>query len=206
MGASKKTIAELATGSEANHGNSAGGARLSREDWISAARRALIAGGVSRVKVLPLAESLGVTTGSFYWHFPDRPALLKALIEHWEESNTRAFVDVAKSDADPHEQFARIIDIWLREDDFDPTYDSAVRDWARTAPDVEEAVHRVDDIRIEILHRIFVAMGDREPEALVRARITYYHQVGYYAMRVRESPDVRRALRSVYVSLLKGRS
>jgi hypothetical protein len=33
-----------------------------------------------------------------------------------------------------------------------------------------------------------------EPEAFVRARITYFHQVGYYAMRISESRRQRLAL------------
>src|SRR5262249_42932087 len=59
--------------------------RLGREDWLRAARRALLARGPEGVRVEPLARDLGVTKGSFYWHFGDRADLLEALLVEWEE-------------------------------------------------------------------------------------------------------------------------
>ena len=38
----------------------------------------------------------------------------------------------------------------------------------------------------------------------MRARITYYHQVGYYAMGVSESTTIRRDLSPLYYSVLTG--
>jgi AcrR family transcriptional regulator len=178
--------------------------RLERQDWIAAAKTVLIKSGIDRVKVLPLSQALNVTTGSFYWHFKDRPALLAALLEDWEEANSRPFHDVMSATADPHAQFDRIVDIWFRETDFDPAYDSAIRDWARNSAEVEAAVRRVDDDRIAVLRAIFLRMGDPETDAEVRARIVYYHQVGYYAMRIRQPSEERARLVPTYIRLLKG--
>lgn len=178
--------------------------RLERSDWIEAARAALIERGIERVKVLTLAKALGVTTGSFYWHFTDRPQLLSALLTDWEDRNTMAFRAAVASSGDPHVQFDRMVDVWFREQEFDPAYDSAVRDWSRVSPAVEAAVQRVDEQRIELLRQVFAAMGEEEPDALVRARIVYYHQVGFYAMRVRIAPAERARLLPVYTRLLKG--
>ncbi|RVT40279.1 TetR/AcrR family transcriptional regulator [Sphingobium algorifonticola] len=189
---------------EQSKGNATRGTRLDREDWILAARRALVEGGVAAVKIVPLAKALNITSGSFYWHFADQPALLAALLADWEVSNTRAFIEAAAGDIDPHKKFERVVEVWLGEIDFDPRYDSAVRDWARASPMVEAAVRRIDDMRLEILHGIFLEMGHADPEAMVRARIAYYHQVGYYAMRMREPKTVRKALRPVYIKLLTG--
>lgn len=178
--------------------------RLERSDWVAAARAALIEGGIDRVRVLTLAKALGVTTGSFYWHFADRPQLLAALLADWEERNTEAFRAAVASTADPHLQYDRIIEVWASESAFDPAYDSAVRDWARNSDVVEAAVQRIDEQRIQLLREVFVALGQDELEALVRARIAYYHQVGFYAMRVRISPAERARLLPVYKRLLKG--
>src|SRR5438128_10889157 len=54
-------------------------------DWLKAARLALLHRGPDAVRVEPLARGLGVTKGSFYWHFKDRNALLEALLREWEE-------------------------------------------------------------------------------------------------------------------------
>src|SRR3954463_6258167 len=58
--------------------------RLSAEDWESAALELIASQGVAAVAVEALARQLGVTKGSFYWHFPTREALVKAALERWE--------------------------------------------------------------------------------------------------------------------------
>ena len=50
--------------------------RLNREDWIRGALELLSTSGIEKVKIVPLAEKLGVTSGSFYWHFTNRRQLL----------------------------------------------------------------------------------------------------------------------------------
>ncbi len=56
-------------------------ARLDADAWIAAAFDALAEGGIDAVRVEPLATALGITKGSFYWHFADRRALLDAMLE-----------------------------------------------------------------------------------------------------------------------------
>lgn len=60
------------------------GNRLSADDWAQAALDLIAEQGVGAVAVEPLARRLGVTKGSFYWHFPSRDALLQAALERWE--------------------------------------------------------------------------------------------------------------------------
>ena len=48
------------------------GKRLAPEDWIRAAIEALLAEGTTGLRIASLARRLGVTPGSFYWHFRDR--------------------------------------------------------------------------------------------------------------------------------------
>ena len=59
--------------------------RLSAEDWALAALDVIAEQGLAAVAVEPLARRLGVTKGSFYWHFPSREALLVAALERWEQ-------------------------------------------------------------------------------------------------------------------------
>jgi AcrR family transcriptional regulator len=179
--------------------------RLGPDSWIRAGREALIAVGVAGVKVELLAGALGVTTGSFYWHFKDRKALLEALLRDWETSSSAAMeAAVAAQPDDPAAQLAALVDVWIEEGAYDPAWDAAVRDWARVSAEAEAAVRRVDDRRITLLHGIFQRAGLADPEAFVRARITYFHQVGYYAMRIAEDRETRLALKPVYLSILGG--
>lgn len=181
-------------------------AQLGRDDWIAAARAQLIAGGVSAVKIGVLARRLRVTRGSFYWHFDSHGALLRELLKFWELTNTVPFersVGNGNTNNGVRELVA-IMNLWLAETDYSPAFDTAVRDWGRISSEAAAVVSRVDGRRISILHRIFRDLGFDEPEALVRARIAYFHQVGYYALEFKEERKNRLALAPYYMSVLSG--
>ena len=65
-------------------------ARLDADAWIAAAFDALAEGGIDAVRVEPLAKSLAITKGSFYWHFADRRALIDAMLAAWTEGRIAA--------------------------------------------------------------------------------------------------------------------
>ena len=178
---------------------------LERQDWIDAARRMLTAKGVERVRVDALARTLRITRGSFYWHFSSRKALLDALLADWCVRNTAPFIETAEDERLPaEEKFRAIVDIWLDESDYDPAYDAAIRDWARTSARIAGLVRRVDRQRIDVLARICLDLGYDPQEAEIRARVTYFHQVGYYALGLKESRRVRRRLAPIYTRVLLG--
>jgi AcrR family transcriptional regulator len=57
---------------------------LHPEDWIRTAQTYLAGRGIESVRVEVLARELGVSKGSFYWHFRDRSELLEKLLARWE--------------------------------------------------------------------------------------------------------------------------
>src|SRR5690606_19409023 len=67
-------------------------ATLSTHDWIMAAMAKLGKEGIDAVKVEPLAAHLGVSKGSFYWHFSSRQSLLDAVRDTWDSMGTRAII------------------------------------------------------------------------------------------------------------------
>lgn len=77
---------------------------LTRADWIGAALDALARDGLRAVAVEPLAERLGATKGSFYWHFRDRNALLEAAVAQWERTGTDDVLATLEPIADPVER------------------------------------------------------------------------------------------------------
>jgi hypothetical protein len=62
----------------------------------------------------------------------------------------------------------------------------------------------VDRQRIDVLARICLDLGYDPQEAEIRARVTYFHQVGYYALGLKESRRVRRRLAPIYTRVLLG--
>ena len=179
---------------------------LGRDVWLDTARRALIEEGTAGVEINKLAKRLGSSRGGFYWFFKDRAQLLDELLAYWARSSTVLFEEILKSRGrNGMEEYLAIINLWVDEKEYDPKWDSAVRDWARTSETVRKVVQAVDRERIGVLERIFNDIGYTGKEAHVRARVMYYHQVGYYAMGVQESKRERRALSPYYRRVLTGR-
>ena len=179
---------------------------LTRQDWIDAAREMLIESGIERVKVEPLAEHLGVSRGSFYWHFRDRKDLLDQLIAGWLSTALEPMRAVAgERDLGALERFEKFMRVWVQGEPYCPIYDLAIRRWAQVSKDVSKIVKKTDNDRIALLAQIFRDMGHEPDEAFIRARIAYFHQVGYYATDTQESTKQREKFWPIYSRILSGR-
>ena len=127
--------------------------RTPRSKWIEQGLRALAAGGPDAVRVEPLARSLGVTRGGFYWHFTDRGALLAEMLDTWERATTDEVVErLEREGGDASAKLRRLLELTsssvLRTD-------LAVRDWARRDPAVAERLRRIDNRRMDGLRSLF---------------------------------------------------
>ncbi|QMW23795.1 TetR/AcrR family transcriptional regulator [Sandaracinobacteroides saxicola] len=177
---------------------------LSREDWIEAARLVLIASGVDDVKVDRLAKKLNVSRGSFYWHFKHRKDLLDALLSGWETQNRNELAQIRDRNGQGDGGVMEAVRIWLSEDPAYPTFDMAIRFWARKSPEVARLVRQIDEDWIIMLAAIFEGSGEDRMTAIARARVNYFHQIGYYALAFEESLEDRLALAPYYHRVLTG--
>ena len=161
--------------------------------WVAAGLEALRKGGVAGVRVERLAEDIGLTKGSFYWHFRGRGELLEALLDFWAREMTEA-------------EFERISEVkgglvprllTLAEDVLDKgmgRYDPAVRAWARADRKVAAAVALVDRRRVRALAGFFEEGGFAPAEARTRARLFYTFLLGEPQVRApaREPGELKR--------------
>ncbi|MBZ9759075.1 TetR/AcrR family transcriptional regulator [Mesorhizobium sp. ESP6-5] len=178
---------------------------LSREAWIAAARKVLEKHGIGEVKIDRLAKQFKVTRGSFYFHFTSLADLRDGLLQEWRDINCEPFWAMREmQNIDGLQFFTDIVHVWVDEAPFSPLLDLAVRDWSRTSKKLAQEVKDIDDLRIELLTRSFRAMGYPEDESLVRARITYFHQIGQYALSFKEDPAVRRSYQPLFGEVLLG--
>jgi len=117
------------------------------------------------------------------------------------------FVPPGPPPADPAEALESIDALVMHliaEEAYDPRFDMAVRAWAHAGRRAATAVDRVDAQRIAALQAIFDALGCDAEEAALRARVLYYHQIGYYAIGVRETLASRRRHVHTYLRILCG--
>lgn len=163
--------------------------RLTREDWLVKALDVLVGNGIEAVCIEPVAEALGVTKGSFYWHFADRGELLECLLVYWEEEHTDRLADLlANGSRDPREQLLALLELVITSGA--DRYDASMRAWARQDPQAAAFLERVDQKRLDYMRGLFLDMGFSEKEAQLRSRWSYYYLIGAHSMlatRVSES-------------------
>jgi AcrR family transcriptional regulator len=151
---------------------------LSKQDWVEAAIKALGISGFDGVAVEPLARRLGVSKGSFYWHFRELRELVAAVLETWK---TRAFDNVIhelESISDPRRRLAALIRAaWA-----DPAHlraEGALMSAAAAGNElVIPAVREVIALRLEYLRGLYLAMGVSPGQADRWALIAYTAYAG----------------------------
>ncbi len=173
-------------------------ARLTREDWCDAALRVLAREGLGAVAVERIARDLGVTKGSFYWHFKGRGDLVDAALARWEEVGTAAVVAAASGDS-PRARLERLF-----ETAFDPRDRGAIvvhLTAHASLPEVAGVLERVTARRLEFLSGVYRGTGLADGEARRRALLAYSAYLGMSVV-LAGSPDVLGDDRPGYVSHL----
>jgi AcrR family transcriptional regulator len=150
---------------------------LSAEAWIDAALDLIAEQGVAAVAVEPLARRLGVTKGSFYWHFENRDALIEAALRRWETRDVEALIREADRIADPRERLVDLFRRTSREMRTHVIYSALLK--ALDHPAVRPVMQRLSQRRIQYLALAFRALGLSRRDALNRARLAYAAYVGF---------------------------
>ncbi len=179
--------------------------RSTQEDWLRLALDTLIRDGIDRVKVQIMARQLNVSRSSFYWFFKSPQDLHRQMLDRWLTKNTGPIIQRALRPARTiAEAILNVFECWVNEDLFDPHLDVAIRLWARRAPEVLEVVTSADQQRLDALAGMFARHGFAPDEALVRARVLYFTQIGQYTLDIREDMALRLSRTRAYVLSFSG--
>ena len=178
---------------------------LQRFDWLLKALEIFVAEGIDAVRITRLAEDLGVTRGSFYWHFKNREDLIAALVSYWKDKNTAAITQSVNRAESLAEGIFNFFETCIDAAQFDPRLDLALREWARRSEDVRNLVDREDQARIDALRDFYQRFDYASSDALIRARVLYFSQIGFYALEVNESLATRLSYTQAYFNCFTGR-
>lgn len=154
-----------------------GAPRLSVDDWVACALEVLADDGVAGIKIGTLCTRLGVTKGSFYWHFEDLEAFLGAVAEHWAAGRDEAVASFVELESVEPAQRLRLMMLRFADRSQWPL-ERAVREWARTNPYVQERVARTDLVMAGKVKDAFEEIGFSEDEAVLRSQMMFCTGVG----------------------------
>jgi AcrR family transcriptional regulator len=148
--------------------------QLSADDWIKEGLKALAKSGFTALKADPLAKAMGVSRGSFYWHFTDLGAFHAAVLKRWREiAAEQVIADVEAADDEPlkallRRSFGARLDL-----------ERAVRNWAAFDAAAQGAVRAIDRRRLDYIEQLLGKLGLETATARARAQILYWTFLGH---------------------------
>lgn len=167
---------------------------LTVQDWVRAALVLMAREGVQAVAVEPLAREIGVTKGSFYWHFENRDHLVRTALEAWEQDQGRDLVQRYGDIPDPHRRMRVLVHAA-----FEDTHNGllfAALSASSEDPLVRPFLERVTEMRMTFGEKAFKDLGLPPEEAKRRALFTYAAYAGYFQL-LRAMPDTVRAVSDI---------
>jgi AcrR family transcriptional regulator len=148
------------------------GRRLSTDDWIQAGFAVLAEGGPNALRLDRICESLGVTKGSFYWHFADLPTYRAALVEAWgslADQDRQRFED--SEGLEPRQRLRYMMDAVVRPQQW--ALERAMRVWALTDEAVAENVRKSDGRVLRAVFSAFTDAGFDADDAGIRSAVFF---------------------------------
>ncbi|MEH2530672.1 AcrR family transcriptional regulator [Bradyrhizobium sp. AZCC 1588] len=150
--------------------------QLSAKDWLDQGLKTLATRGFTALKAEPLAKTMGVSRGSFYWHFADIGAFHAAVLARWHEVAAEqiiANVEAASKDENPLALLLRRVfgeRLML---------ERAVRTWASVEPAARAAVQAIDRRRLGYVEGLLTQSGLSTDVARARGQILYWAFLGF---------------------------
>jgi AcrR family transcriptional regulator len=150
--------------------------QLSAKDWLDQGLRTLAGQGFTALKAEPLSKAMGVSRGSFYWHFADIGAFHAALLQHWRVIATEQIIATLESGSNKRERLPLLLHgVFTAK----LTLENAVRTWATLNPAARRAVQAIDRRRLDYVEGLLRAQGLSSKIARGRAQILYWAFLGF---------------------------
>ena len=149
--------------------------QLSAKDWLDQGLKALAKSGFTALKAEPLAKAMGVSRGSFYWHFADIGAFHRAILKHWREVAAEQII----ADVETEGRDDPLLFLLRRAFGAKLDLEKAVRTWATFDSAARAAVQAIDRRRLDYIEGLLKSAGLAQGTARARAQILYWAFVGF---------------------------
>lgn len=162
---------------------------LSAADWERAALELIAEQGIQALAIEPLARRMGITKGSFYWHFSSRESLLEQALIRWEDHDRRNLSSALGEFDHPRD---RLISFFRRVGREKLTHEVYSELFAAAGhPHVRPVLERVAERRMQHLSSAYQELGMEAGEARNQARLTYSVYLGFLQLqRQHQTPSL----------------
>jgi AcrR family transcriptional regulator len=151
--------------------------KQNRDSWFDAGFKRLAAHGPQGLRIMGIAHEMGVTKGSFYWHFKGLREYQAALLAEWQRRFTQEIIQqVERAGGDVRTRLRMLLS--SAEAAADRRLTLALRSWAINDPLANKALVSVDELRVAYVARLLGALGWRKRDAITLARFAYEALIG----------------------------
>ncbi|KAA3640564.1 MAG: TetR/AcrR family transcriptional regulator [Proteobacteria bacterium] len=153
---------------------------LNPKDWELATLEVIANQGVSAVAVETIAKVLGVTKGSFYWHFTNRKDLIVAALKRWRDEDNKIIKQRVLSVSDPYKRLKTWFLLSSEPLQSHLIYATLLAD--RQHSYVSKVLKEVTVERLKYLQQCYQDIGYSETQAKQQSLLAYSVYVGYLHM------------------------
>ena len=175
--------------------------RLSRTEWLDRSLD-LLSENKGHIRIDDLVKKLGVTKGSFYWHFKNRDDFVRSMLEHWSNVTTQNVLTKMEKhhNADAETRLLELMRI-LRNKEF-CNHDIAIRNMASWSKDAANKVVIVDKMRLDFVTSLFKEIGFRGKDLEVRVHVfAVFHSLreGFLGRELTDSVSELKAMHAFFI-------
>ena len=148
-----------------------------------------------------MAAALGVSRGSFYWHFKDFADFRGQVLHSWRDRTVDQVIQEFDRDPAEPDRLRRLI---KRAFFGKRGLDRAIRMWAADEPEVAAMVAAVDARRVAYMAELLIAAGVDVRQAHPRAAFIYWAYLGQTIVMDPASAAIDEAAMEVIADLFEG--
>ena len=177
---------------------------LTKKKWLELALDILVIEGNTNLRIDHLVQCMGVTKGSFYWHFKDRAEFIRNLLEYWAEVSTEVVVEhMSEIQGSAEVRLFELMRFITRKDL--TRYDIAIRAWALMEPQVAYIVKNTDEQRISFIQNLFQEMGFEGQEMEMRANTLVTVHAMEHGLLIKRTTEERLEMLKLHHEMLTRR-
>lgn len=171
---------------------------LTVEVWLRHGLKVLRDDGPDALKAVPMARALGVSRGSFYWHFKDISQFHEKLLDLWRDLTTQQVIRGMDTHPTAKVRLSKLMYHAMRSD---MALERAVRAWAVSNEKAAETIAVVDAERVGYLVNL-LAGGDAEAAATRQRALFIYW--AYLGRMVTDAGDALAFSESDFEAIVRG--
>lgn len=177
--------------------------KLTKQQWLDFSLKELTKHGHGQLSAKRLSSKLGVSRGSFYWHFRDIHDFEASLLKRWSELTTENTIEDLSAVESPK---LRLLTLVQRAMQGDMKLERAVRAWAISNSSVAKVVEEVDHQRVKYIESILPAMNVASADVIPRARMLYWASLGHMMLPENHNVDLSAEQLDRFTNLLMSKN